>query len=112
MRFIMLSFCGRLVVLSDPLSTMAAHTEEDIDGDNCHYDHERANPTNRAGEMLDRAEVVVEEAPGIETQASVNDGPDDASGAVIDQEGTPVHAIDACEKSRPGASHRDKPPED
>ena len=92
-----------LVVRFVLVMTMTAHAEEDVRGDDGGSNEASADPTDCAGKMLDRAEIIVEDAPGVEAQAAIGDRPDDASGSIIDQEAGPVHAVDACQERGPGA---------
>src|SRR5579885_3167910 len=106
-------FCCVFLLVGITLYPVFAAQAEDDDGDD-HSDNDqgRARPADRARELFDRAEVIMEEATGVEAQAAIDGGPDDTARRIVDQEGGPAHAVQAGQEGSPGTQDRDKAPEE
>ncbi len=88
--------------------SFATHAEEDEQPDAYRYNNGCANPADCTGYLFNQRKVIMEDAPRDEPQRSIDNCPYDPSCRIIDQEGAPVHMIDARQKCCPRAQHSDK----
>ena len=86
-----------------PLPAAKAKQDKHPDGE-CD-DDSRADQTNVPGDALNSRKIIVEEAARDKSQCSIDGGPYDAPGGIVNQKFAPGHMIDAGQERGPGAQN-------